>query len=527
MIRSAAVLSASALFLSSCCSVFQGSPPETSGTAEPPPVEEPAASDHPAMPVPGDIPAWEVPAATTFTLSNGIPVTFVQAGKVPLAKLRVNIHTGSSADPAGKAGLADFTADMLNEGAGPYDALQLSDELLRLASSVGFGAALEYSYVQVDSLEDKLDATLALTAQMMGAPTFDADDVERVRGDRLNRILTSRDQLQTVGYEAFAKIIFGDAYIGRPTEGNAATVGAITREDLVAWHASVWNADNASIVAAGRSSVEDMTALLEKHFGLWPTGDAAARPTAPAVEAAPQQGVTIYWIDRPGASQSYLSVGNLAPAWDADRQTLRSVSNNVLGGYFTSRLNMNLREDKGYTYGARTRLSGDAQGGMFRAVSSVKAATTALSLQEFMKEISEIVAERPITAEEFEAATSRLVQGQPANFENLGGVLGQYGHSDAVGRPAGWLSGLRERVGAVTIEAAQAELASIVDPAHLAIVIVGDWNHEIDMGAETRDGQDRNIVQTVGEQVTALGYGPIVMLDEHGDPISAPADKDE
>ena len=526
MIRSAAVLAATALFLSSCCSAFQGSPPETSGSVDAP-ADVPVEDAFPAMPVPGETPAWEVPAASTFTLSNGIPVTFVQAGKVPLAKLRVNIHTGSAADPVGKAGLADFTADMLNEGAGAMDALQLSDELLRLASAVGFGANLEYSYVQVDALEDKLDATLTLTAQMMGAPTFTADDVERVRGDRLNRLLSSRDELSTVGYEAFAKLIFGDTYLGRSTEGTEATLASITREDLVAWHASVWNADNASIVVVGRSSPEAMTVLLEKHFGLWPAGDAAARPVAPEVTAQPQTGVTIHWIDRPGASQSHLSVGNLAPPFDPDRQTARSVSNNVLGGYFTSRLNMNLREDKGYTYGARTRLSGDAQGGMFRAVSSVKAATTAPSLKEFMKEISEIVGDRPITAEEFDAATSRLIQGQPGNFENLGGVLAQYGHADALGRPAGWLAGMRERVAAVTIEGAQTELGSIVDPANLAIVIVGDWNHEIDMGAETRDGQPRDIVQTVGEQVTALGYGPIVMLDEYGDPISAPADKDE
>jgi len=525
VIRSAAVLSATALFLSSCCSVFQGSPPETSGSTEPAAPEAPA---HPAMPTPGDVPAWEVPAATTFALANGIPVTFVQAGKVPLAKLRINVHTGSAADPAGKAGLADFVADMLNEGAGTLDALQLSDELLRMGSSVGFGAGLEYSYAQVDALEDNLAATLTLTASMIGAPTFAAEDLERVRGDRLNRLLSARDGLPTVGFQVFAKILYGDQYLGRPSEGTEASIASITREDLVAFHAGVWNSDNVSIVVAGRMDVEAITALLEETFGAWPAGDPATRPVAPAVEVAPQTGVTIYWIDRPGASQSYLSAGNLAPAWDADRQTLRDLSNNVLGGAFTSRLNMNLREDKGYTYGARTRLSGEVAGGMFRAVSSVKASTTAASLKEFMLEMSDIVGDRPITAEEFSAAASQRVQGQPARFENLGGVLGQFGSADALGRPDGWLGGLRSRVGAATIEDAQAEIVSIVDPANLAIVVVGDWNHEIDMGAETRDGQPRDIVQTVGEQVTALGYGPIVMLDDHGDPLAAPADtKDE
>jgi predicted Zn-dependent peptidase len=480
------------------------------------------------MPVPGEIPAWDLPAAVTFTLSNGIPVTFVQAGEVPLAQLRINIHTGSAADPQGKAGLADFTADMLNEGAGDRDALQISDDLLRMGSSVSFGAGLESSYVHLDTLEDKLGPTLALTAEMLRTPTFTAEDLDRVRGDRINRLVSARDRIQTVGHQVFARILFGDTYLGRPSDGSEASIGAITREDVVGWHASVWNADNASIVAVGRMDVATLTELLETHLGGWAVGDASSRPAAPELSVEPHSGVTLYWIDRPGASQSYISVGNLAPAWDADRQMLRALSNNVLGGYFTARLNMNLREDKGYTYGARTRLSGNSQAGMWRAVSSVKAATTAPSLKEFMMEISDIVSgSRPITAEEFATATSRLIQGQPASFENLGGILGRYGRADALGRPDGWLSGLRARAGAATLDAAQTELSSILDPANLAIVIVGDWNHEIDLGAETRDGKPRDIVQTVGEQITALGYGPIVMLDDHGDPLPAPADEDD
>ncbi len=520
-IRNAAVLAALAFAVAGCCSLFQGSPPETSGEQTPPP--EPEAPAHPPMPEPGPAPAWEVPAATTFTLSNGVPVTFVQAGQVPLTRVRINLGTGSAADPAGAEGLAAFTADMLNEGAGERDALRISDDLKRMASSVGAGAALEYSYLDVHALEDQLDATLAIAADMVLSPAFTADDLERVRGDRLNRLLTDKDELPVVGYKVWHRIVYGDWYLGRPSAGTDASIGGITREQIVDWHARVWNADNASIVAVGRVDVAAMTELLEKHFGAWAAGDAEARPAIAGGAAETHEGVTLYWVDRPGASQSYVTVGSAAPAFDADRQTLRTVSNMVLGGKFTARLNMNLREDKGYTYGARTSLSGQSLGGAFRARASVKAATTAPSLKEFMKEISEIVGDRPITDAEHTDAVNGLVQGQPARFEGVGGIAGQFAHADAADRPDGWLAGSRARLEATTLEAAQAELASIVDPANLVIVVVGDWNHAIDMGAETVDGRDRAIVQTVGEQVTALGLGPIVMLDDNGDPVPEPA----
>lgn len=505
------------LLLGGCCWLFQGQAPATSGDAtEAEPVEvDPWAS----MPEPGPAPQWSVPGATSFTLSNGIPVTFVQTGKVPLVGVRLNIYTGSATDPAGQSGLADFTADLLNEGTSTRDALTLSDDLQTLASSIGFGAQLDYSYASVQALEDKLDETLAIFAEMLSDSTFPQGDIDRVRGDRINRLITGRDQIQTVGYEAFAKLLYGDVYLGRQSEGTEASISALTRDDLVSFYGSAWRPSNAGLVVVGRMDVAEITALLEKHLGGWQGAEGSEPPAQADVAVAPATGVTIYWIDRPGASQSYISLGNVAPAWDPDHSTARILSNNVLGGYFTARLNMNLREDKGYTYGARSSISSQGAGGMWRASSSVKAATTALALTEFMDEITGILGEQPISDEEFAASSSRAIQQVPGSYESLFGVLGQFGYADAVRRPDGWLPAYAERVDAVSKDIAQAEFASIVDPSNLVIVIVGDWNHLIEIQASTADGRDREITALVGEEVAALGLGPIVMLDEDGNPV--------
>ena len=500
------------------CSLFQGTPPVTVPEVEPEP--DPLAT-WPEMPEPGPIADWEVPAATRFVLANGIPVTYIQHGKVPLIELTLNVYTGSSADPAGLEGLASFTTDMMNEGTTTRDAVQISEDLLSLASDVGFGASLDHSYMVLDCLEDKLDETLALAAEMLLEPTFPADDIERVRQDRINRLITAKDRPQTVGWNVFTRVLFGDSYLGRPTQGTEESVAVITRDQMVDHHRRVWTADNAGIIAAGRLHPTQVSVLLQKHFGQWPAGDPAERPPVEPFEVQPHEGLSIYWVDRPGATQSYVVVGNLAPGFDPDLQTARSLSNDVLGGYFTARLNMNLREDKGYTYGARSSLVARQRGGMFLARASVKSERTADSLTEFMNEIRGIVGERPITEEEFGNARSRSIGSYPSGFEGLGGVAGRFAWADANHRPEGWLAGHRQRVQDAMLDSAQTELAGLLAPEHLAIVIVGDRNGEIAVGG-TRDGRERDGTITVADLVELLELAPIVMLDDKGDPVPSP-----
>jgi len=491
------------LFVSGCVKSVS---PTSSGSA--------AAEPWPAMPEPGPAPEFEVPGTSHFELSNGVPVTFVQLGTIPMVQMRLNIFSGSASDPEGKSGLASLAARMLSEGSEKHTALELSELLLDMSSSVGVSASLEHSSAYLSCLEDRFSPTLALLSEMIRRSSFRAEDVERIREQRRSSLISEKDRLPTIGYKVFRRLVYGDTYAGRPGRGTLESVDAITRDDMVRWHARAWVPENASIVLVGRMSVEDAKAALEEHLGAWnmadfsqamamdPLADEDRKPQAPAYEQKQRWATTVYWVDRPGASQSYVIVGQSAPAWDEKLQASRSLGNSALGGQFTARLNMNLREDKGYTYGARSSIAGLPQGGSFRAVASVKTATTAASLTEFMFEIRGIIGDRLISDEEFVAGQGRSLQGYPAYFEGIRGVLRQFASADAQRRPEGWLAGYPDRISAVTRDAAQAQLNSVLDPEKLIIVVVGDYS-------------------AVGAEVEALGLGPVVMLDDEGDELAA------
>ena len=492
------LVAAACVALSSCCwSGVKKHPPATSGDV--------AATEDawPAMPVPGPAPSFTPPSPERFALSNGLPITLVQAGQMPLLRLRLNIYAGSGDDPTGRSGLASFAADMLNEGTATRSSLELSDQLQLLASSISLGADTDFSYAQLDGLEDTLDASLELFADVVRRPAFPEEDLARVRADRRNRLITRHDQISNVGFDVFLGRLYGDTYAGRPDEGTPAELDAITREDLLAWYASAWRPTNAGLVLVTRLSRDAVLPLLEKHLGTWE--DSTAAPVEPRpVAAAPQEGMATYWIDRPGSAQSFILLGNTAPAFDPALQTARTLGNHPLGGQFTSRINMNLREDKGYTYGARSRVLVWGRGGAFGAWASVKTETTAASLTEFLSEIGGALGDRPVTDEEFARSRSSMLQGYAGRFEGTSGVLAQFASADAHQRPAGWVAGFPDRVTAVDREAAAQAFADIVSPTDLAIVIVGDWN-------------------AAGAAVAALDVAPITFLDEDGLPAEAPA----
>lgn len=495
---------AAAVALSSCCwSGVQKHDSTTSGE-----VEAPAEAAWPAMPEPGPMPAFTPPSAERFTLSNGLPVTLIQAGAVPLLRMQLNVYTGTGDDPAGKAGLADFTADLLNEGTTTRSALELSDGLMTLASGASFGADRDFSYGSLDSLETNFEATLELFADMLKNASFPEEDLARVRTERLNRLLSRHDQIANVAWDVFYRLTYGDNYLGRPGVGTPAEIEAITRDEITAWYASVWRPSNAGVVLVTRLGKEAVLPVLEAHLGTWEDSDAARIEHQP-VESTTFLHRTIHWVDRPGSSQSYVIVGNnTTVGFDEAQQAARTLGNHPFGGQFTARINMNLREDKGYTYGARSRVRAAERGGVFATWASVKTATTAASLTEFLTELDGYFGDAPMTDDEFGRSKSTLLQGYAGRFEGVAGVLGQFASADAHRRPEGWVAGYPSRVDSVTRDAAFEALDLLVSPADLAVVIVGDWN-------------------AAGADVAALNVGEITFRDASGnltDPPAPPAE---
>jgi zinc protease len=317
---------AASVSLAACCySSVQKHAPEASGA----PAADPAA--WPAMPQPGPAPAFTPPVPERFTLSNGLPVTLVQAGQVPILALRLNVYTGSADDPVGRSGLASFTADMLNEGTTTRSALQLSDELQTLATNVGFGADTDFSDATLDALEDTLDPSLEIFADMVKNPSFPEEDLARVKTDRRNRLLTRRDEIANVAFDVFKRRLYGETYSGRNGDGTPEELDATTRDDLVAWYRSVWRPSNAGLVVVTRLGKDAVLPVLEKHLGTWKDSD-APRVEPLAAAPTPQAGRAVYWVDRPGSSQSFVIVGNVAPAFDPALDTARALGNHPLGG---------------------------------------------------------------------------------------------------------------------------------------------------------------------------------------------------
>jgi zinc protease len=491
---------ASILALAGCCWGPNAKDSGTAQAAEPAPAPVAEAPVWPPMPTPGPAPTFDVPKSTSFTLANGIPVTLVTTGAVPLVELQLNVRTGSAGDPAGKEGLAAVTADMLNEGAAGKDALALESALQRLASDVSLGASLDGSIVRVNALENKLQPTLDLVLEMLSKPTFADADLARVLEDRKRSLLAERDDLPTVGWRSFQRVLFGDRYLGRQGAGTEASLSAITRKDVVAWHRDVWSPANVSLVVVTRMDEASLKPLLDATLGTWKAAPKSKTPALKIARPTAKTGTTVYWVDKPGQSQSYVIVGNVAPAFDATSADLRTLGNHPIGGNFTARINMNLREDKGYTYGARSGFSASQHAGVFAASSSVRADVTAESITEILKEIRGALSDTPVTDDEHARSVGSLVQGEPSSYEEMSSVLSQFARADQLAYPEGYLQGRAKRLTAITREQAQAAFAEAVKGDDLVILVVGDRT-------------------VAGPAVEELGLGAIVAVDDEGNPL--------
>lgn len=452
------------------------------------------------MPTPGPAPTFNVPESESFTLANGIKVTLVTTGAVPLVELQLNIRSGSASDPAGKEGLAAVTADMLNEGVEGKDSLAIASELQRLASDVSLGASLDGSVVRVNSLEGNLEPTLGLVLEMLSSPTFADDDLKRVIEDRKRSLLSSKDDLPTIAWRSFRRTLFGAQYMGRPGAGTANSLDAISRDDVAGWHRDAWSPVNSSLVVVSRMDAATLKPLLDASFGAWGASENSTTPELSVAATESKTGVNVYWMDKPGASQSYIIVGNVAPAFDAATADQRTLGNHPVGGNFTARINMNLREDKGYTYGARSGFTASKNGGLFAASSSVRADVTAASITEILAEIRGALGDKPVSEDEHGRSVGSLVQAEPGSYERMSSVLGQFARADQMDYPEGHLQGRSARIAGISREDAQASFAEVVSGDDLVIMVVGDWSE-------------------AGPAVEELGLGAIIAVDDEGNPL--------
>jgi len=421
-------------------------------------------------PEPGPPPVMHLPAPQEFTLANGLKVYLVEDHALPVLSAEIVSRAGSANDSSEKSGLATLTAEVMSDGTATRDLTRLATDAERIGTHVETGAGMESGTVSINMLTSHVAEGMNLLADVAEHPGFRTEDVERRRKQRLVRIAQETDNVQSMAMRVGPKLVFGDEPYGRSGTGTAESVGSITQADLSAFYAAHYGPQDSALILAGDMTRALAESLAREYFGKWAakTQPAAAIPAAPA-----PQSTHVVIVDKPGAPQTALDAFGIGvPANSPDDEAL-TVMNYTMGGSFASRINMNLREVHGYTYGANSRFTEYADGGTFAAGGLVRTDVTAPAAKELLGEIRNFPA-KPSTAEELAEAKEASVRSLPGRFETTAAIVRATDNIFLFDRPLDYYTNLPAKYQAIT----QADIARVaqqyVHPDQLVIVAAGD-----------------------------------------------------
>lgn len=427
-------------------------------------------------PLPPPLPMEPVafPAFDRRTLSNGAELLVVEHSEQPMVSVNVRIRSGTAAVPDGKAGLAEFVADLLDSGTTTRSAEEIAEAVDFIGATLGGGPGPDWTSITLTTVTDHLDQGLDLLADILLNPSFPEDELELMRRRTLTALQTQLAQPQVLAERQFARAVFGEhPYSQDPTPES---VRALTRQDLVDFHRAHFRPDNALVVVAGDVSAEDIAGRLEARLGGWQRG---APPPAAYPDPATLTGRTLHFVHKPGTVQAVIRLGHTLPsATEADWATL-DVMNQVLGGGSSSWLFRVLRAEKGYTYGAYSGAVERRDLGFFQATAEVRnevvdsAMTELLALIERMRSV-------PVPQEDLQNARAFLAGSFPLRIETPQQVAGQLASTLLLGRSAEWLDEYRSRVASVTAEEVLEAARTLIHPDRAALVVVGDATQILD-----------------------------------------------
>ncbi|MGD2217375.1 MAG: pitrilysin family protein [Gemmatimonadales bacterium] len=444
--------------------------------------------DRSAPPELGPPPALVLPEIQRAALSNGARVIMLEKHNVPLVQVNLVVGTGYASDPQAMIGLASMAADMMDEGAGGRDALQLADEIEFLGARLYVGAGGHQTVMGLHTPLSRLDAALELMAAVALRPDFLSEELERKRLERLNQMLQARDEPRAIASVIFDRALYPDHPYGHPAIGYPDVVRAMTVGDLERWHETYFRPNNAFFVVVGDVTMNEIKPKLEALFGDWRRGRI---PSIDWPEAEQVTNRTVYLVDKPGAAQSEIRIGRIGVPRLTDDYYALVVMNTILGGSFTSRLNQNLREEHGFTYGARSYFDFAQLAGPFQASSAVQTAVTDAALTEFMKELNGIL--EPVPEEELERAKNFVALRFPSRFQTVAGIAGQLTELELYDLPDDYFNEFVERILDVTQADVQRVARNYIVPDQMAVIVVGDR-------------------VTIEEGIRALDLGPIENL---------------
>jgi zinc protease len=420
--------------------------------------------------------AFRFPAIHRRVLGNGLDVRAIAHRTVPLVSVVVLVPGGTAADPADRPGLAAFTADLLDEGSAGRSAIEVSDLLARYGADFDVDVGPDATIVALTTMTRYLRPALTLLAEMITQPNLSSPDIERVRKLRLDRLTQLRDHAPAVADRAFSRLLYREHPYGHLGLGSEAALAATSEQDIRRFHEGAFVPGGATVVITGDGEVDELFEAIAETFGGWET-----TADAPAINRhagltppplVPDHRLAV--VPRAGAAQSELRIGHVCASRDTPDYHAMILLNMILGGQFVSRLNMNLRQDKGYTYGVRTGFELRRGLGPFVLQTSVGTEVTVPAITEAIKEITDVRGSRPATAEELALARASITQGYPRGFETAQQVARSVSSLALHGLPDTYFEEFVGRVEAVTLDDVARVAAQYLDLARMVTLVVGD-----------------------------------------------------
>jgi zinc protease len=450
-----------------------------------------AMPDRSRRPAPGALRPYHFPPIRRRELANGLRLVVAELRSFPVVTVGLMVPCGALADPPGREGVASLTAGMLESGAGGRDAGEIARAVDRLGLSLETWASWDVSEASFTALRARMDEGMAILADLVLRPAFPEAEVERLRAQRLTGLAQSRAEAGSLAGEVTSLYVFGKGSpFGRPMAGTAASVATLTRDDVVRFHQARYRPQGATLFAAGDVSIDELAPLAERYFGAW---SGAPQVDVPVDARAQHARTRIVVADRPGSVQSALRVSHQAPTRATPDYFPLTVLNSVLGGTFSSRINMNLRERLGYTYGAHSLFALRRTSGQFSVSTAVQTEVTAPSVAEILRDIREM-REAPVTDAELADALSFLSGSFPLPMQTTEGLAGKLETLIVHGLPDDYFDHYRESIMAVGAEDVLAAARRLLHPDRAVVVVAGD-------GAR------------VAPELEALGEGPVEVVD--------------
>ena len=446
-------------------------------------------------PEPGPLRKFEVPAVQTATLPNGVKITLIERHSLPIVTARIQLDAGAVREPAAKSGVAVLTANLLSEGTRELTGAQIAEKMAALGAQFGTGGQFGSVQASVTSLPNVFDEAFTLAAKTVTEPRFDEADFNRVRATSIANFEQSMSSASGVANRVFVNAVYDPSTpYSRLSGGTKASLEGLTRDDVVNWHKTMYSPRNTTVMLVGDITMATARTLVEKALGSWNV----AAPSLASLnnKIRPASGTRIILVDRPGSVQSSIIVGQGTVGWESPDYFGMQAIAQVLGGGFGSRINSNLREKHGWSYGAFSTFNPLVNAGTFYISSEIRTNATDSAIAESVKEYKRIV-EEPVPAVEARDQLNNVVASFPSSVQTVQGLMARLANVVTYGLPLDFYGTYRERLAAVTPADIARVGKSLLTPSAVTVVAVGD-------------------LKTIEAPIRALGIGTVEVWNAEG-----------